>query len=84
MGRKKQEDLDRMIKVGTSLRQSQLNQLEKHFPANQQLQSKAVQGAITLFLQGLMDFGDEYALAFMISNNGGNKYKVIKVEEETK
>lgn len=81
MGRKKQEGLDRMIKVGTSLRQSQINQLEKHFPVNQQLQSKAMQGAITLFLQGLMDFGDEFALAFMISNNGGGRYKVVKVDE---
>lgn len=85
MGRKRKEENERLIKVGTSLKKTQLDKLEKHFPANQQLQSKAIQGAINLFLQGLKDFGDEFALAFIISNDGGGRYKVVrvKVEEET-
>lgn len=71
--------LDRMVKIGTSLRSSQVEELEKYFPAAQQLQSKAIQGGIDLFIQGMHDYGEKFVLSYMLGEK--NKYKVVPCEE---
>lgn len=73
----KKVELDRMIKIGTSLRTSQVEQLEKYFPAAQQLQSKAIQGAVDLFIQAMNDYGEKFVLSQMLGEK--NKYKVVPV-----
>ena len=75
----KKVELDRMMKIGTSLRTSQVEQIEKYFPAAQQLQSKAVQGAIDLFIQGMNDYGEKFVLSYILGEK--NKYKVVPCDE---
>lgn len=68
--------LDKMVKIGTSLRSSQVEELERYFPASQQLQSKAIQGAVELFIQGMNDYGEKFVLSYML---GKREYKVVPI-----
>jgi hypothetical protein len=69
---------NKMIKIGTSLRSSQVEKLEKYFPVAQQLQSKAIQGAVEMFIEAIDNYGEKFVLSQLLGEKG--KYKIVPTE----
>ena len=70
---------DKMEKIGTSLRLSQVKKLEKYFPVAQQLQSKAIQGAVEMFIDAIDNYGEKFVLSQLLGEKG--KYKIVRTDE---
>jgi len=77
-GKKIKEGDDHMVKCSLSIRSSQIQKLEKFFPASQGLQSKALQASLNMFIRAMDELGEKFSIAMILGRGG---YKIVPEDE---